>query len=138
MLCDKLVTDSGIVCAEQLRVLNCTPWAALQLKCWGYTRFWWNRVSRKRHLSFGENSSSALQLAHRQGTGSFETRGSSIAGDSILGVHRTITTTESAQCEQRGRCVDEASLAGHVGDTVRSFGSEGNVLFDGATCRTWP
>ena len=45
------------------------------------------------------DSSSALQLAQPSGDGSSETRGSSVAGDSILGVNRTTTTTESAQCE---------------------------------------
>ena len=63
------------------------PWEAPQLKCWEYTRFWWNRISQKTTCRLGGQLVGSATGRDR----SFETGGSAIAGDLILGVYRTLT-----------------------------------------------
>ena len=74
------------------------------------------------------DSSSALQLAHRQGTGRLkhvEVRWQAIQSWVSTG---RLRLQKVLSADSVARCVHTARLADHAGDTVRSFGSEGNFL----------
>ena len=77
--------------------LSCTPWEALQWKCWEYI------------ISGGTGSleGAAFRLGRQfvdsavgksSGNGSFETRGSETVSDTVMGLNGTLAIAESAQC----------------------------------------